>query len=47
VAELAEELGVEMPISREVYLVTHGYQPPHRAFRGLLRTAPTTELAAG
>jgi glycerol-3-phosphate dehydrogenase (NAD(P)+) len=47
VNELAEQYGVDMPISREVYLVTHGHQPAHRAFRGLLRSLPTTELAAG
>ncbi len=47
VHELAEQYGVDMPISREVYLVTHGQQPASRAFRGLLRSLPTTELAAG
>jgi glycerol-3-phosphate dehydrogenase (NAD(P)+) len=45
VAELAEEFGVDMPISREVYLVTHGHQPPEKAFRGLLKSVPTTEHA--
>ena len=47
VHQLAEQYGVDMPISREVYLVTHGHQPASRAFRGLLRSVPTTELAAG
>ncbi|MHC1563611.1 NAD(P)H-dependent glycerol-3-phosphate dehydrogenase [Actinomycetospora sp. C-140] len=47
VNDLAEQYGIDMPISREVYLVTHGHQPPSRAFRGLLRSMPTTEAAAG
>lgn len=47
VMELAEEYGVEMPIAHEVYCVCHEGRTPREAFRGLLRTAPTTELAAG
>jgi glycerol-3-phosphate dehydrogenase (NAD(P)+) len=47
VAQLADEHDIDMPISREVYRVTHGLQPARTAFRGLLRTLPTTELAAG
>jgi glycerol-3-phosphate dehydrogenase (NAD(P)+) len=47
VMELAEEHGVEMPIAHEVYCVCHEGRTPREAFRGLLRTAPTTELAAG
>jgi glycerol-3-phosphate dehydrogenase (NAD(P)+) len=47
VIELAQEYGVEMPIAQEVYCVCHEGRSPREAFRGLLRTAPTTELAAG
>jgi glycerol-3-phosphate dehydrogenase (NAD(P)+) len=47
VMELAEEHDVEMPIAREVYGVCHEGRTPREAFRGLLRTAPTTEMAAG
>jgi glycerol-3-phosphate dehydrogenase (NAD(P)+) len=47
VMELAEEYGEEMPIAREVYGVCHEGRTPREAFRGLLRTLPTTELAAG
>jgi glycerol-3-phosphate dehydrogenase (NAD(P)+) len=47
VMELADEHGVEMPIAREVFGVCHEGRTPREAFRGLLRTAPTTELAAG
>jgi glycerol-3-phosphate dehydrogenase (NAD(P)+) len=47
VKELAEEHGVEMPIAREVFGVCHEGRTPREAFRGLLRTTPTTELAAG
>lgn len=45
VTELAEAHHVDMPISREVFLVTHGHQPPDRAFRGLISSLPTTEQA--
>jgi glycerol-3-phosphate dehydrogenase (NAD(P)+) len=47
VMELAQEYEVEMPIAQEVYSVCHEGRTPREAFRGLLRTAPTTELAAG
>jgi glycerol-3-phosphate dehydrogenase (NAD(P)+) len=47
VMELADEHGVEVPIAYEVYCVTHKGRTPQEAFRGLLRTTPTTELAAG
>jgi glycerol-3-phosphate dehydrogenase (NAD(P)+) len=47
VMELAQEYDVEMPIAHEVYCVCHEGRTPREAFRGLLRTAPTTELAAG
>jgi glycerol-3-phosphate dehydrogenase (NAD(P)+) len=47
VMELATEYGVEMPIASEVYAVCHEGRTAREAFRGLLRTVPTTELAAG
>jgi|SRR5947209_13751181 len=46
VMELAERYGVDMPIAREVYLVVNEGHTAEEAFRGLLRTRPTTELAA-
>jgi glycerol-3-phosphate dehydrogenase (NAD(P)+) len=46
VMELSERHGVEMPIAREVYLVVNEGHTAAEAFRGLLRTRPTTELAA-
>jgi glycerol-3-phosphate dehydrogenase (NAD(P)+) len=46
VMELAEEYDVEMPIANEVYCVCHEGRTPQEAFRGLLRTVPTTEQAA-
>jgi glycerol-3-phosphate dehydrogenase (NAD(P)+) len=46
VMELAEQHGVEMPIAYEVYAVLHEGRTAREAFRGLLRTTPTTELAA-
>ncbi len=46
VMELAEQNGIEMPIAREVHGVVNQGQPAQEAFRGLLRTRPTTELAA-
>ena len=47
VKELADQNGVDMPISAEVYAVCHeGAQAAH-AFRGLLRFRPTSELAPG
>jgi glycerol-3-phosphate dehydrogenase (NAD(P)+) len=45
VMELAAEYDVEMPIAAEVYAVTHQGRTAREAFRGLLRTTPTTELA--
>jgi glycerol-3-phosphate dehydrogenase (NAD(P)+) len=46
VMELADRHDVEMPIAREVYHVVNEGRSPADAFRGLLRTRPTTELAA-
>jgi glycerol-3-phosphate dehydrogenase (NAD(P)+) len=46
VMELAEEYDVEMPIATEVYGVCHEGRTAREAFRGLLRTVPTTEQAA-
>jgi glycerol-3-phosphate dehydrogenase (NAD(P)+) len=46
VMELAEAHDVEMPIAAEVYAVVNQGRAPQEAFRGLLRTQPTTELAA-
>jgi len=46
VMELAERHDVEMPIASEVYAVLNEGRPASEAFRGLLRTEPTTELAA-
>jgi glycerol-3-phosphate dehydrogenase (NAD(P)+) len=46
VMELAEGHGVEMPIAHEVYCVVNEGRSAQEAFRGLLRTTPTTELAA-
>jgi glycerol-3-phosphate dehydrogenase (NAD(P)+) len=45
--ELAEEHGLEVPIIQEVFCVCHEGRTPRQAFRGLLKTVPTTELAAG
>lgn len=47
VMELAAQHGVEMPIAAEVFGVCHEGRTAREAFRGLLRTVPTTELAAG
>jgi glycerol-3-phosphate dehydrogenase (NAD(P)+) len=46
VMDLAERHDVEMPIAREVYLVVNEGRSAQQAFAGLLRTRPTTELAA-
>jgi glycerol-3-phosphate dehydrogenase (NAD(P)+) len=46
VMELADEHGIEMPIAHEVYMVVNEGSSAQEAFRGLLRTQPTTELAA-
>jgi glycerol-3-phosphate dehydrogenase (NAD(P)+) len=45
--ELAEEQALEAPIIRQVFGVCHEGRTPREAFRGLLKTVPTTELAAG
>jgi glycerol-3-phosphate dehydrogenase (NAD(P)+) len=47
VMELAAEHGLRLPIATEVYAVLHEGRTPREAFRGLLRTAPTSELAPG
>ena len=47
VMELAAQHGVEMPIAREVYSIVHEGRSPEDSFRGLMRTRPTTEAAAG
>jgi glycerol-3-phosphate dehydrogenase (NAD(P)+) len=47
VIELAAQHGVEMPIAREVFSIVHEGRHPEEAFRGLMRTRPTTESAAG
>ena len=47
VMDLAEQYEVEMPIAREVFHVAHQGRAPMEAFRGLLRTRPTHEMAAG
>jgi glycerol-3-phosphate dehydrogenase (NAD(P)+) len=46
VMELAERFGIDMPIAREVHWVINEGRAAQDAFRGLLRTQPTTELAA-
>jgi glycerol-3-phosphate dehydrogenase (NAD(P)+) len=46
VMELSARHDVEMPIAREVYLVVNEGRTAAEAFAGLLRTRPTTELAA-
>jgi glycerol-3-phosphate dehydrogenase (NAD(P)+) len=46
VMELADRHGIEMPIAREVHGVINEGRSPEEAFRGLMRTQPTTELAA-
>ena len=47
VMELAAQHGVEMPIAREVFSIVHEGRSPADSFRGLMRTKPTTESAAG
>ena len=47
VMELAEEYGIEMPISHEVYKVCHEGSNVKEAFRGLLRTASGSEYDPG
>jgi glycerol-3-phosphate dehydrogenase (NAD(P)+) len=46
VMALARRYDVEMPIAHEVYSVLYEGRTPREAFRGLLGTTPTTELAA-
>jgi glycerol-3-phosphate dehydrogenase (NAD(P)+) len=45
VIELARRHQVEMPIAQEVYCVVNEGRSAQEAFRGLMRTRPTTELA--
>jgi glycerol-3-phosphate dehydrogenase (NAD(P)+) len=45
--ELADRHGIELPIAAEVHAVLTASRTPAQAFRGLLRRAPTTELAPG
>ncbi len=47
VMELAEEYGIEMPISYEVYRVCHAGSTARQAFRGLLRKASRSEADPG
>jgi glycerol-3-phosphate dehydrogenase (NAD(P)+) len=47
VIELGERAGVELPIAREVDAVVRGERTPAEAFRGLLRSVPSTELVPG
>ncbi len=44
VVELAAELGVPVPICQEVYGVLHLGRSPAQAYRGLRRTAATSEI---
>jgi len=46
VMTLSKRHGVQMPIAHEVYCVVNEGRTPAEAFRGLMRTRPTTELAA-
>lgn len=41
--EMADRLGVEMPITREVKAVLHHGKPPHEALSDLLQRLPRTE----
>jgi glycerol-3-phosphate dehydrogenase (NAD(P)+) len=47
VMELADELGVEMPIASEVFRVVRGESSPQQAFRGLLRRESGDESEPG
>jgi glycerol-3-phosphate dehydrogenase (NAD(P)+) len=47
VMRLAKRLGLELPIVAEVGAVLRGERTPAEAFRGLLRTTPTSELVPG
>jgi glycerol-3-phosphate dehydrogenase (NAD(P)+) len=44
VVEIAEELEVPMPVSREVQAVVHEQRRAEVAFRGLMRTQPSSEI---
>jgi glycerol-3-phosphate dehydrogenase (NAD(P)+) len=47
VMALAEQHGVSMPISRDVFDVIQGNKTPTEIFRGLLRSAVGSEAEAG
>ncbi|MBW2280932.1 MAG: NAD(P)H-dependent glycerol-3-phosphate dehydrogenase [Deltaproteobacteria bacterium] len=47
VTELAEQVGVEMPIAREVYGVVHEGRTAAQAYRGLTRRRPGSESEPG
>jgi glycerol-3-phosphate dehydrogenase (NAD(P)+) len=47
VMELADRHGIDLPMAQEVYCVCHEGKKPEEAFRGLLRSKPTTEQEAG
>jgi glycerol-3-phosphate dehydrogenase (NAD(P)+) len=47
VMALGERHGIELPIAREVDAVVRGTRTPAEAFRGLVRTAPSSELVPG
>jgi glycerol-3-phosphate dehydrogenase (NAD(P)+) len=44
VMELARDHDVEMPIAAEVDAVVNDGRSPEEAFRGLMRTQPTSEI---
>jgi glycerol-3-phosphate dehydrogenase (NAD(P)+) len=44
VQELADELGLDLPIAHEVYRVVHEGQPASEAYRGLLRREIRSEM---
>jgi glycerol-3-phosphate dehydrogenase (NAD(P)+) len=45
--QLAERHGVDMPIAREVAAVIAGERTPAEAYRGLVRSIPSSELVPG
>jgi glycerol-3-phosphate dehydrogenase (NAD(P)+) len=47
VMRLSQRLGLELPIVAEVDAVIRGDRTPAEAFRGLLRSTPTSELVPG
>jgi glycerol-3-phosphate dehydrogenase (NAD(P)+) len=47
VMRLSQRLGLELPIVAEVDAVIRGERTPAEAFRGLLRSTPTSELVPG